>query len=285
MKLVFFGEDTFSAHVVESLILDGHQIMAVFCPMYQNHIHARLELISKKHQIEFYRVNDINSADNEAIIKSLKPELIVVCHFEKVLKKNIINIPLLGCINLHPSLLPHYRGLSPQHWPIINGDDETGITVHFINEGIDTGNIILQQKIKIESDMHVASLQQKMLVTYKHIVKDAIELIMAKKTTPILQNSSEGSYYGKLQENQCTIELQKGCDAAYNLIRGVSEPYYGAQLNGYKIWNAVKASKALDNEIQVRYDANDLYLDANLGMIIKFSDGSLIVNKYSKINN
>jgi methionyl-tRNA formyltransferase len=284
MKIIFFGEDTFSAHVLESLILDNHRILAVFCPKYDNYIYARLQLICEKHHIDFYRINDINSKGNETIIKGLKPDLIAVCHFEKILKKNIIEIPHYGCINLHPSLLPNYRGLSPQHWPIINGDNETGITVHFINEGIDTGAIILQHKIKIEPDIHVAGLQVKMLQTYKHIMKDAVALLIGQNSTPVLQDSSIGSYYGKLKEEQCAINLENGYQLAYNLIRGVSEPYYGAQLNDYKIWKANIASKELNKKIQTKYKDNDIYFDERFGTLIKFTDGSLIVNKYNKIN-
>lgn len=284
MKIVFFGEDTFSTHVLESLILDNHQILAVFCPIYDNHIHARLQLICKKHNIDFYRIHNINSEANETLVKGLKPDVIVVCHFEKILKKNIIEIPHYGCINLHPSLLPNYRGLSPQHWPIINGDTETGITVHFINEGIDTGAILLQHKIKIEPDMHVAGLQIKMLQTYKHIVKDAVELLSDHNSTPVLQDPSSGSYYGKLKEEQCNINLDKGCESAFNLIRGVSEPYFGAQLNGYKIWKASIAPNKLNEKIQTKYKENNIYFDKVFGTLIKFTDGSLILNKYNKIN-
>jgi methionyl-tRNA formyltransferase len=284
MRLIFCGEDGFSAQVLESLIFDNHEVLCVFCPLYDNNIYARLNLICKKHHIDFYRINDINSSTTETIIKALDPDLIVVCHFEKILKKNIIDLPHYGCINLHPSLLPKYRGLAPQHWPIINGDDETGITVHFINEGIDTGPIIVQKKIKIAPDMYVTDLQMKMLGIYKCIVKDAIKLLKDDRIKPSSQHASNESYYGKLKENQCNINLEDSYINAYNLIRGVSEPYLGARLRTYQIWKASLATKELNEKIRSRYDINDLYFDDKLGALIKFNDGSLIVKKYNTIN-
>ena len=285
MKIVFFGEDSFSAQVLESLIFNQHEILAVFSPVYKNHIYARLKVICEKQNIEFHRIKDINSEKNEYLIRKLKPDLISVCHFQKILKKNIIQIPLYGCINLHPSLLPNYRGLSPQHWPIINGDIETGITVHFVDEGIDTGDIILQHKILIDPDIYVSDLQLKMLDIYKFIVNDAITLIINDNINFVSQNKSQEGYYGKLKEEQCLIDLNDGYLNAYNLIRGVSMPYFGAKLNDYRIWKAKLASKKLNDFIQNKYNKNNIYFDEKIGTFIKFSDGSLIIEKYDRINN
>ena len=282
MKIVFLGEDSFSATVVESLVSDGHQILAVFCPVYDNQIYARLKRTCENNNIPFHRIKEINSSEVESLIRKLNPELISVCHFQQVLKQNIIKIPSRGCINLHPSLLPLYRGLSPQHWPIINGDKETGITVHVINEGIDSGDIILQHKIPIEPDMYVADLQLKMLRVYKYIVKDAISLLIKKdfKLTP--QDPQEGSYYGRLKEKHCLIDLNKRCIDAYNLVRGVSKPYMGARISDYRIWEASIASEELNQRIQSDFKDNDIYFDSRYGAFIKF--GTLLINKYDKIN-
>ena len=161
MKIIFFGEDAFSAIVLDSLIQAGHTIIGAYCPIYDNNIYSRLEMITNKNAIPFKRIKDFSSDVflNELISK--KPDLIVVCHFQKLINHNVITIPKFGCINLHPSLLPKYRGMSPQHWPIINGDKKTGITVHFIDDGVDTGDIIIQQEMEIKSDETVFQLQNR----------------------------------------------------------------------------------------------------------------------------
>lgn len=285
MKIVFFGEDSFSSKLLESLVSEKHEVVGVFCPIYNNNIFSRLKLLCDKYKIPFFRIEDINSEIVEKQILFLNPELIVVCHFQRILKKNIINIPILGCINLHPSLLPEYRGMSPQHWPIINGDSETGITIHFINESVDTGDIILQERIKISNDMYVDEMQKKMLDLYGSLMVCAIKKISKEKSIFIKQDINEGSYYGRLKESQCNIEIDNGIEIAYNLIRGVSMPYFGAQLEGYKIWKSRRANTDILNKIQNEYYEIGIHLGTELGDFIKFSDGALIIEKYNLIKN
>lgn len=283
MRIIFCGEDAFSVLVLESLIQDNHKVSVVFCPKYQNKIYVRLKLFCQKHNINFYRIGDINAIENQNIIRNQKTDIVVVCHFKQVLKKNIIDIPKYGCINLHPSLLPNYRGLSPQHWPIINGDKETGITVHFINEGIDKGDIIIQHKIAIDPNMYVYDLQVKMMNIYKYIVKNAINKITKQAFKPLTQNISKGSYFGKLKETHCDINLKKSYKDAYNLIRGVSFPYYGARLDNYQIWKVSLATKKEHQEIMNTCSDNGIYTENKLGSLIKFTDGSLIINKMNSL--
>lgn len=283
MKIVFFGEDSFSVVVLESLISKKYEVLRVYSPFYENNIFARLQLICEKQKIEFVRVDDINSIIIQNQIIKLSPDLIVVTHFEKVLKKNIIDIPKYGCINLHPSILPNYRGLSPQHWPIINGDQYTGITVHYINEGIDTGDIIVQRKIQICQDDYVSDLQMKMKKNYGEIIIEAINKIDTNKVIPINQNDNKGSYYGKLNENHCKIDVNGSVINAFNLIRGVSFPYIGANYKNYKIWRAKLASVEINKSKFLKFKENDIYFDADVGNFIKFKDGLLIIEKFNEI--
>jgi methionyl-tRNA formyltransferase len=119
--------------------------------------------LALNHGIDHTREKNLRSEDFINKIISLQPDLFVSAHFEKLLSYDLIRIPSKGAINLHPSLLPDYRGLAPQHWPIINGDAKTGVTVHFIDETADTGDIIIQKEIDIEKDDYVIDLQKKML--------------------------------------------------------------------------------------------------------------------------
>jgi methionyl-tRNA formyltransferase len=110
-------------------------------------------------------------------MRNINPDLLISAHFQKIINKDIIAIPQLGCLNLHPSLLPFYRGMAPQHWPIINGERKTGITVHFIDEGVDTGNIVLQKEILIDDSMYVSDLQLIWTKEYQTIMCKAVRLI------------------------------------------------------------------------------------------------------------
>jgi methionyl-tRNA formyltransferase len=282
MKIVFLGEDSFSAIVLSSLISAGHEIVAVYCPYYENFAHARLKKICEDINIPFYRTENINSTAIENAIRGLNPELIVVGHFQKLLKPNIFLIPSLGCINLHPSLLPDYKGLSPIQRPIMHGEKETGVTVHFIDEGVDTGKIIVQQRIPLTPDMYVSDLQTKLFAIYGFIVLSAIDCLKNRNVAFIEQTKREGSYYGKLKDEHCQIDLNKGHLENYNLIRGVSRPYFGAKIHNFRIWKASIASRDLNALIESRYSKCDLYFDEDFGAFIKLNDGSLLVEKYNK---
>jgi methionyl-tRNA formyltransferase len=281
MKIIFLGEDSFSAAVLDKLIFAGHEILKVYTPFYNNNIYKRLEVICAKNIIAFDRINNINSKPIQDEIFALSPEIIIVTHFEKVLKSQIISIPKFGCINLHPSLLPNYRGLAPQHWPIIKGENFTGITVHYINEGIDTGDIIIQKKIQIQTNDCVYDLQLKMKDIYGQIILEALNIIENNIVVPIVQTNLVGSYYGRLKIDDCVINLNGKAKDAYNLIRGVSFPYFGARCKDYIIWKANFATKDISDTILNIHHKDDIYLNSDYGDYIKFKDGILIIEKYT----
>jgi len=228
-RIVFMGEDAFSNIVLSSLLKAGHNVPLVVSPLYNSNAHIRLESTAISNGIEYIIEKDVNSKQIIETIKKIQPDLLITAHFEKLIIKDIIEIPRIGCLNLHPSLLPYYRGMSPQHWPIINGEKETGITVHFIDETADTGNIVLQKKIALTNQMYVSDLQLIWLKMYKTIMCEAVDKVM-NGYKGVEQDKTEGGYYGKLKPLQCKIDINGSVISAYNLIRGVSMPYYGAYI-------------------------------------------------------
>jgi methionyl-tRNA formyltransferase len=280
MRIVFFGEDSFSAVVLNSLLDNNYTVLSVYSPLYVNNQYARLKNVCIDNKIEFKRVYDVNSETIESELKILNPDIICICHFEKIIKKNILKIPRLGCINLHPSILPYYRGLAPQHWPIINGDEETGITVHFVNEGIDTGDIIIQRKINIRADEYVSELQKRMLGIYNTIMVEALAHISDNKKF-IKQNPSTGSYFGRLKVDNCHIDLDESIYKAYNLIRAVSYPYFGARIDDKIVWKAKIADNNLISELETL--PKGFISDPLRGYFIKFKDGILELEKFNII--
>ena len=283
MNIIFFGEDSFSNIVLQSLIETEFNVLLVVSPYYDNLIHKRLENTCIRNQIEYIRVPDLKEVNFIKKLKLLAPDMIVISHFEKLLKSEIIEIPKSGCINLHPSLLPYYRGMAPQHWPIINGDNETGITVHYIDQTADTGDIILQRKIKIETNMYVSDLQLEFSKIYKSIIVDAIRLTQQKHFSPIKQSSLEGSYYGKLKKHQCQISIENSCSQTINLIRGVSKPYFGAFIDDLIIWRAHIADE-FESKKLISFSKLGLNFAEQIGLFLKLKDGDIIIEKNEKIN-
>ena len=268
LKIVFWGEDAFSCIILRSLADAGHQIGLVVTPYYDNLIYKRLEGVCKLLQVPLLRSKKINSDEVYEAVKQVRPDLCVISHFERLIKEPILSIPKLGFINLHPSLLPNYRGMAPQHWPIINGDKEAGITVHYVDEGTDTGDIIVQRLFPLSEDMYVSDLQKIWMEHYKTIMVEAIDNIINKRPVTV-QRHLEGSYYGKLKEEQCQINIEGSVHEAYNLVRGVSLPYFGARYDNMIIYRAHVAKDGEDNTTDKP--------------VVVFNDGKLIVEQYKEI--
>jgi methionyl-tRNA formyltransferase len=266
MKLIVFGEDAFTSIILDSLITEEHEILSVFSPKYNNNIYKRLELVCSKNKIKFELISDFKSLAFIEKIVQLQPDVICICHFQKLISDEIIKIPKFGCLNLHPSFLPEYRGMSPQHWPIINGEKKTGISVHFVDNGIDTGNIIVQKEIDISELEYVFEMQNRFKEIYKYIFVEALRKI--KQTNlHIVQNHLPGSYYGRLKLSDCIINKSMSIKTAYNLIRGVSFPYFGARYEDYIFWKAEVFSKGVNIERKFEIKDKQGYLFLKDGIL------------------
>ena len=277
MNIVFFGEDSFSDVILNSLIDAGHQVKLVITPYYENLIYKKLEYTCSEKQIRFERCKKINSEETCQLVRDANPDLCVISHFERLIKKDLLKIPKLGFINLHPSLLPEYRGMSPQHWPIINGDKEAGITIHYVDEGTDTGDIILQRRFPLRGNEYVKDLQKMWMREYKTIMVEAIDKILNGDET-IKQSHLEGSYYGRLTEEDCQIDINGTVQQAYNLIRGVSMPYHGAQIGNIVVWKAHFYEGSDTHSLPI-----GVHLESPIGNVIKFKDGILFIDKYKQL--
>ena len=213
-------------------------------------------------------------------IKSLNPDVICVVAYGKILPKEILNIPKLGCINVHGSLLPKYRGAAPIQWAVLNGDKETGITTMYMDEGMDTGDMILKEKVEIGEDETTGELWEKLSkVGGKLLVKTLKEI--ENKTAPREKQGSDFSLAPMLDKKMAKIDWEnKTAKEIKNLVRGLN-PIMGAYtyLNGKKIkfWRVdiVKNNELSYNE---EYKNGTVLLsDAKKGLFIKTKNGILKV--------
>lgn len=166
------------------------------------------------------------SLKEENFIKQLKEidaDLFVVVAF-RILPKEIFTIPSKGSFNLHASLLPKYRGAAPIQWALINGEKETGVTTFFLEESVDTGNIILQEKIRIEDDDNFGTLHDKLMNLGADVVLKTVELIDSGNYQLIKQDDSLSSPAPKITKEVCRIDWSKSAAEIHNLVRGLS-PY------------------------------------------------------------
>lgn len=265
LNVVFFGIDAFSDIVLNSLIESSHKVLKVITHPYDDKAFNMLKSTCEKSGIPIIQADKINSKEVVDCVSECKPDICIIAHFERIIKPELLRIPRLGFINLHPSLLPYYRGLAPQHYPIINGEKEVGITVHYVDEGTDTGDIILQKRYPLSKDAYVAELHSLWMKEYKTIVVEALDLIV-NQVPVVKQPEGEGSYYPKMKSKPYPLDKKWTVRQAYNWVRAMSLPYDGV------LYDDMLVLKAHILEEGETPDDDD--------PILQFSDGSLVAEWY-----
>jgi methionyl-tRNA formyltransferase len=149
-------------------------------------------------------------------------DVFVVVAYGKILPAEIYNMPRLRTINVHPSLLPKYRGAAPIQWALINGESETGITIQYINEKLDAGDIVLQKKIQLNIDMSAEDLFNIVLPAGSGLLNEALDLLASGKAITTRQNDAEATYCGKINRETAHIDWGKSSEEIHNLVRGLN---------------------------------------------------------------
>ena len=185
-----------------------------------------------KNKISFFQPKNLKDTDFINIINQLNPDFIIVVAF-RMIPKSIWEIPKFGTINLHASLLPDYRGSAPINWVIINNEKQTGVTSFYIDENIDTGDVLLQEKIEIDSIITAGELHDKLQVLGASIIKKTIDGILHGKLNPVKQKkvSNLKTAY-KFNKENIQINWHESAVSIYNKIRGLN-PFPGARTNLY----------------------------------------------------
>lgn len=258
MKIVLVGQALFGKDCLEVLLNQGEQVAGVITiPDDSRGRPNPLKDFAEEKNIPVFqppgksphRLKDPQVMD---IAKDLKPDLFVLAFVSDIFPYSVIKLATLGGINYHPSLLPKYRGGSAINWALINGENETGITVHYVDEGIDTGDIILQEKVEISPEDTVGSLYyDKLYPLGVKLIAQAVEGIRKGIAPRIPQASDKASYQPMIAEDDVKIDWKNGAAEIYNLVRG-SNPSPGAQTlfrgEKIKIWDAQIIPSSLVSE-------------------------------------
>ncbi|MDQ3019396.1 MAG: methionyl-tRNA formyltransferase [Bacteroidota bacterium] len=235
MNVVLFGFTGLGNAVLRGLLkTDNVVVSSVFTKRYSNpypyYTEIQIEDFCRKEKITCYSNADVNSENGINLIREVKPDLIVVASFNQIISKQVMNIPKLGIVNVHPSLLPKYRGPYPEQAALLNNEKETGVTVHFLSEKIDGGNILMQKGIKILADDNYSKLKKKLSDISEEIIPDVIRLF-AGNTSPdgIEQNKSAATFFQKPKEEDSYLEKNSGIDLIKNKIRALN-PFPGTSI-------------------------------------------------------
>lgn len=242
MKLIFMGTPDFAVPCLEALITVGHEIAAVFTqpdrPVGRKQIMTPpdVKVCAMKHGLTVYQPASMRGGEAMEIIRGIAPDAIIVAAYGKILPKEMLDFPRCGCINVHASLLPKYRGAAPIQWSVINGDAETGVTVMQMNEGVDTGDMLLKRAIPIGIDDTAESMFEKLSALGGEIIVEALDLLERGELTAEQQDDSLSSRAPMLNKEIALIDWTKTGLQVHNLVRGLySWPIAYTKLNGKKL--------------------------------------------------
>lgn len=264
MKIVFMGTPDFALEPLRALIASGHDIAAVITkedkPKNRGHklSFTPVKEEALKHGIRIMQPRNMRDEGLYEELKHIGADLFVVVAYGKLLPKEILDIPPLGCINIHASLLPAYRGAAPIQWAIIKGEKKTGITTMLMDEGLDTGDILKRYEIDIAEDETGGSLFEKLSVLGGKAITDTISELESGTLRPRKQGEASTDYASALHKEMGDIDFSKPADYIERLIRGLN-PWPGAYSDKegklLKIWGA----KLLDIEESgaVKYQEGD----------------------------
>ena len=265
MKIILVGQGPFGEKTLDALIQKGEDIIGVFCP--KDKRGKAMKALAESSSIALFQPDHMKDAEVHEAYLELNPELVVLAFVTDILPESLLDIPSIGTICYHPSLLPRHRGSSGINWAIIQGDTRTGLTILWADKGIDTGAILLQKEVDIASNDTTGSLYfNKLFPMGIDAIVEAVELIKAGKAPKIPQNDSQATYEPPCDEKYAGIDWSKPAEEVYNLIRGC-DPQPGAYstLGGGK----VKFFKA---------ELIDATEENTPGQVIDISGGNLVVS-------
>lgn len=211
-------------------------------------------------------------------IRGLKPDLIVVCGWRTIIPEAILKIPKSGCIAFHESLLPKYRGFAPINWAVINGEKYSGVTMFYLDSGIDSGNIIDQEKIAIGPNETAFEIYQKTIDISLSLLNKHYQAIISGKVEGVRQNESEATYLCARTPEDGRINWLDSAVNIHNLVRGLSHPFPGA-FCFYKDKKIIIQKSKIPK--QIKWDGSIpgriVYIKPNIGVEILTGDGSILI--------
>ena len=231
MRIVFMGTPDFAVPSLQRLVDDGHEVVAVYCqPDKPQGRHFTLtpppvKVLAQQLGIEVLQPPTLKNEEAQQILAKFAPDIIAVAAYGKILPKAVLDMPKYGCINVHGSLLPKYRGAAPIQWAVINGEEKSGVTIMQMAEGLDTGDMLLVRDTEIGADETAGELFDRIAMLGAEALSEA--LVNIENLKAVSQDDALACWAPPLKKADGEIDWQKKNTEIYSLIRGVS-PWPGA---------------------------------------------------------
>ena len=246
MRVVFMGTPDFAVPTLAALI-ENHEVVGVVTQPDKRKGRGKemqytpVKTAALNHGIEVYQPAKVKDEEFQNVLRDINADVIVVVAFGQILPPSIIHMPKYGCINVHASLLPKYRGAAPIQWAVIDGEKETGITTMQMDEGLDTGDMMLKEVVPVDEKETGGSLHDKLAACGGKIILETLQKVEDGTVTYTKQDDSKSNYAKMLDKNLGKIDFTKKAVEIERLIRGLNPwPSAYTKLNGktLKIWDA-----------------------------------------------
>lgn len=228
MKLLFMGTPDFAVFSLDALCRAGHEIVGVVTqpdkPKGRGYtlMPPPVKVFAEERGLDVYQPNTLKDDAFIALLEQLSPDVIVVVAYGKILPRAVLEFPKYGCINVHGSLLPAYRGAAPMQRAIIDGKAVTGITTMYMDVGLDTGDMLLREELVIEENDNFESIHDKLGALGAKLIVQTIDAISDGSATRIAQNDAQATYAAKITKEDCLLNFDTDAKTLHNLIRGLS---------------------------------------------------------------
>jgi methionyl-tRNA formyltransferase len=271
MKVIFMGTPEFSVTTLEEMIKAGHEVLAVITQPDKPKGRGKAVQFSAvkekalEKNLKVYQPVKVREPEFIEFLKKLEPDVIVVVAFGQILPKAILDIPKYGCVNVHASLLPKYRGAAPIQWAVINGEKESGVTTMFMDTGLDTGDILLKKKVPLEEKETSGSLHDKLSAVGAALLIQTLNGLEQGTIRREKQDDSQSCYARMLEKSSGKIDWGKDAASIERLVRGLNPwPSAFTSMGGrtMKIWDA----RVIEKEYEGR-----------TGEIVEVTKSSIIV--------
>ena len=271
MRVVYMGTPDFAVKPLEALISNNYEVVGVFTqpdkPVGRKAVLTPppVKVVAENNNIPVFQPDSLKNGEGVRILETLKPDVVIVVAYGKILPKDFLAFAKYGCINIHGSILPEYRGAAPIQWSVLDGKEFAGVTSMQMNEGLDTGDILLVEKTKIQENETSGDLYERLTVLGADVLLKTLKAIKNNSLNPQKQDDSKSSYAKMLDKSLSKIDWNLSAQEVHNKIRGLDPwPVALTRFDGKNL--KLFRSRVLNEEY-----------NKSAGTVIKSKDGIVVV--------
>jgi len=283
MKVVFMGTPDFAVATVDAIAKAGHEIvMVVTQPDKPKGRGKEMQFPAVKtwaveHDIPVYQPKRIREPEAVEVLKKQDADIFIVAAFGQILPKEVLEIPPLGCVNVHASLLPKYRGAAPIQWAVMNGDEVSGVTTMQMGVGLDDGDMLLKEEVRLAADETGGSLFDKLAIVGGELCVKTMEGLAAGTITPVSQEEAEATHVGMIKKSMGNLDFTRSAVELERLVRGLNpwpSAYTHLENKSLKIWKARVEKNIVPDAVPGQVVAADAD-----GIAVVTGDGLLVMEE------